>query len=244
MDTWYDKYFNNKIYEINEYDDFLKHFKIKIKNEFNILDKLKTDEDNYINKINYLKNIITIKNIKNEINNLTKLEILQKELNIIKILSKYTLQNNYLEFDFFIKCLEIIYHLSNNLRIHLKQPNLNHENLNKNILSRCSYKFCKFKDSCTYNYNKNNQICYQDHYVHNLVCADINVLINYIKKNYKNTDKINHNKEIIKSINTLCYVIGHMENELKNKCFYQEKKNWNNFHVSKKIINKIIKKKL
>ena len=69
--------------------------------------------------------------------------------------------------------------------------------------------------------------------------------IKYIKKTIKSVlNQTYHNKEIIKSINTLCYVIGHMENELKNKCFYQEKKNWNNFHVSKKIINKIIKKKI
>ena len=112
------------------------------------------------------------------------------------------------------------------------KPNIN---LEENI-PRCSYKFCKFKDSCSYNYNsKSKNVCYQDHYVHNMVSSDINILILYIKSR-KNFDRqyLSHNKEILKSINTLSYVISHMENELKTKCLYLDKKEWDKFHINKK----------
>tara|TARA_E500000178_G_C16793432_1_gene649093 strand:+ start:117 stop:350 length:234 start_codon:yes stop_codon:yes gene_type:complete len=74
-----------------------------------------------------------------------------------------------------------------------------------------------------------------------MISADITVLLNYIELNFKNNDKITHNKEIQKSINTISFVITHMEQELKNKCLYQEKSEWESFHYTKKIVNKIEK---
>ena len=44
--------------------------------------------------------------------------------------------------------------------------------------------------------------------------------------------KIEHNKEIQKSINNF-FVISHMEQELKNKCLYQDKSDWETFHFTK-----------
>ena len=49
------------------------------------------------------------------------LHILQKELMIIKLLSKYSLQTNELDYSFVIKCLKICYELSEVLRKKLNQ---------------------------------------------------------------------------------------------------------------------------
>ena len=102
-------------------------------------------------------------------------------------------------------------------------------------ISRCSYKFCNFKDSCNYNYNKSKNMCYQDHYVHNMVSADLKVVIDYIEQKYGDTKTISHNKEILKTINTLSFVINHMESELKAKCMYLSETEIESCHVIKFI---------
>ena len=73
--------------------------------------------------------------------------------------------------------------LSETLRLRLGQKELvlDKKNYLDDNVSRCSYKFCNYKDSCAYNYNKSKNLCYQDHYVHNMVCADIKVLLDYIE---------------------------------------------------------------
>ena len=129
--------------------------------------------------------------------------------------------------------------LSEILRNRIKQPSLNikgfnySQNKNVNNISRCSYKFCNYKEECTYNYNftKKTNSCYQDHYVHNMVSHDVESLIYYIdnsNNNYNNS--ITHNKEILKTINTLSFVIGHMEGELRAKCLYNDPKDWEKYH--------------
>ena len=75
-----------------------------------------------------------------------------------------------------------LYNISEILRKRINQEKINHNiKSNKNI-PRCSYKFCNYKDSCSYHYKNKESFCYQDHYVHNMVSADLNILINYIKK--------------------------------------------------------------
>jgi hypothetical protein len=105
-------------------------------------------------------------------------------------------------------------------------------NNSTNNITRCSYKFCNYKEECAYNYNigkKTNQ-CYQDHYVHNMVSHDVSSLISYIEFNYKTNSLILHNKEILKTVNTLSFVIGHMEGELRAKCLYNDPKDWEKYH--------------
>ena len=238
--NWYTKYFNNNKLISNEYDDYLNYFK-KVENFKNKIDKIELSFNHNIKQLNDDgKNINQfIQKIKNK----TSLEILQKEAEIIRLLSKYSLQNNNMNYDFFYNTIKLLINLSNLLRDKLKQPILKHTNYDINeFIPRCSYKFCNFKGSCGYNYNVKSSICYQDHYVHNMVSADLNVLIEYIKL-FKNENKLIHNKEILKSINTLSFVINHMEKELKSKCLYQNKSDWDKFHFTKKVVNKIIKKK-
>jgi hypothetical protein len=237
MSEWYNDYaLSLQIDEdkLNEYTKILQ--KNIVINQDDILEnKVEQIENDYLTKLKMLEvecsNLIIINNyqIKNS------LEILQKELDIIKLLTKYSLQNNILEYNFFLSALNFLYNLSEILRIRIGQTEIIHDSkIINNSISRCSYKFCSYKDMCTYNYNsKNKNQCYQDHYVHRMVSADLLVLIQYISNKYIDQQQIIPNKEILKSINTLSFVIGHMENELRAKCMYANESEWENFHFIK-----------
>ena len=197
----------------------------------NIDVKIQEIEIDYITKMNEIKTTYETGDIHKLYKNKNSLEILQKQSEIVKLISKYSLQNNKLEFMFIIICLKYLHQLSDILRIRLKQPLITFNKLLKNTgIIRCSYKFCNYKDECVYNYGKKGNMCYQDHYVHNMVAHDITSLIHYIESNYINNAQILHNKEILKTINTLSFVIGHMETELKAKCLYNDIKDWEKYH--------------
>jgi hypothetical protein len=66
-----------------------------------------------------------------------------------------------------------------------------------------------------------------------MVSADLSVLIDYIKSKYSEQKTIIPNKEILKSINTLSYVINHMETELKSKCMFLDESEWEKNHFVK-----------
>ena len=221
-------YFNDSLLEIN--DEYIK----KLINEYKYIDKLdnkiNTQEDNYQLTIEEINNI-NINNLKEIYINKKSLIILQKELLIIKLLSKYSLQTNNLDYNFIIKCLQICYELSEILRKKINQKQI--KIINKQNIQRCSYKFCNFKENCNYNYSKKkNNYCYQDHYVHNMVSHDLLILIYYIQDDkFKVINKNESLKEILKSINTISFVINHMETELKAKCLYQDEEKWDNFHI-------------
>ena len=53
-----------------------------------------------------------------------------------------------------------------------------------------------------------------------VVLADIIILKEYIEFKFKENKLIIPNKEILKSINTLSFVIEHMYSELKSRCLY------------------------
>jgi len=228
---------------------------LKDKFNINILEKDKNKESKENKKQDILnndnQNKLTLEKINNYINefknekkiNLNKLNLLEvlKEQELLCVyLCKYVLQNNYLNYDFFTGSLNVLKCMSEFLRKDLKQKKFSHD-LKKikisNSIQRSSYKFCHFKDSCIYNYDSKKNGCYADHYVHNLVEADLEALLEYIDNNYQE-NIINHNKEIIKCINTLCFVIKHMTAELNSLCLYCEPSEYKNLHI-----NKIVKKK-
>ena len=241
MLLWYNNFSQKSNIEINNIDKYiniLKNNNLK-SNEDLIDNKLNQIETEYENNLIKLNNICNDDNYLNEnIKNKNSLIILQKELKIIKLLAKYALQNNQLDYIFFHKSLKFLYKLSEILRIRLNQKEIIHENkiLIPNNLPRCSYKFCSFKDVCSYNYNitSKNQ-CYQDHYVHRMVSADLAILIEYIEEKFKDSNFVIHNKEILKTINTLSFVINHMENELYSKCMYLDESEWEMCHFVKNI---------
>jgi hypothetical protein len=225
---WTDTFLNiDSIKLTNEIDNMLS------KNKYinNIDVKIEEMEVDYISKMNEIKNTFEKEDIDKIYKNKNSLEILQKEVEIVKLISKYSLQNNKLEFMFIITSLKYLYKLSEILRTRLKQSIINFNKNNKNVgIIRCSYKFCNYKEECTYNYGKKGNSCYQDHYVHNMVSHDVLSLISYIESNYSNNSQILHNKEILKTINTLSFVVGHMEAELRAKCLYIEQKEWEKYH--------------
>jgi hypothetical protein len=227
---------------INEYINKLSNKQ----DEKNIETKINQIEKNYLDKLYEIEQLCNNPNDIIILKEKPGLIILQKELDIIKLLTKYTLQNKTLDYDFFIQCLIILLDLSETLRLRIGQDELlqdkidkltdNSNNKYENLISRCSYKFCSFQDNCTYNYSaKTNSSCYQDHYVHNMVSTDLKILLTYIKNKYENSKIILHNKEILKTINTLSYVIGHMELELRTKCLYVPESEWESYHVIKHV---------
>ena len=220
-------YFNEKILESNNY---INNLCLNYKYIDNLENKINIQEDDYNLHINEI-NSIELLEIKNNYENQKCLKILQKELLIIKLLSKYALQTNNLDNNFIIKCLKICFELSEILRKKINQKQI--KIINKKNIQRCSYKFCNFKENCNYNYSKKkSNYCYQDHYVHNMVSHDLLALIFYIEADeFKNINKNENMKEILKSINTLSFVINHMESELKAKCLYQDESDWDNYHI-------------
>jgi hypothetical protein len=250
--SWYDTYYN-KLQNIKhdldkeKLNSFLNKFSVNNKNiDKNIENKVNNIEKEYYTNLEEVKNICAQKDFIDLFKVKPCLTIIQKELEIIKLLTKYILQNNNLDYNFFLSCITVLYNLSEILRNKLNQQEIIHEKHNNNLdnIIRCSYKFCSYKDNCNYNYNnKLSIVCYQDHYVHNMVSADLLVLINYIKYKYPldennnqlvvNDTIIIHNKEILKTINTLSFVIGHMESELKNKCLYLPENEWDSCHFVK-----------
>lgn len=225
-------FFNVNI--INNIDDnildLIHNNTIKIKKPDAINHIIDNIEIDFNTKLEQLREETKIINISKIYINHKSLEIIQKELEVIKLISKYSLQNNVLDYNFIISGLKFIYKLSEILRIRLNQSVININKQNKNGIIRCSYKFCNFKDSCVFNYNKKGNCCYQDHYVHNMISHDLYALNLYIESIQTNSNLNNYNKEILKSINTLSFVIGHMETELRTKCMYSEKTDWDNFH--------------
>jgi len=238
---WYQKFYNVNNKMLIEQQDFNKLINIlKNQSDQNVVQvKIAQIETEYIQKLNEMEKLCNNTEEITKLCNLNSLKILQKELEVIKLLTKYSLQNNQLNYNFFTSSLKLLFCLSETLKNRLGQENINIEKniYNDDNISRCSYKFCNYKDSCNYNYNKSKTlICYQDHYVHNMVSADLKVLLDYIEQKYGEIKIVLHNKEILKTINTLSFVINHMESELKAKCMYLGENEIESFHFIKSKI--------
>jgi hypothetical protein len=236
MTNWYNNYhlsYTCNNINLNNYFDILN--KNNNNTNKNIENKINQIEIEYQNKLKEITELFNNKELIDTIKNKNSLEIIQKELDIIKLLTKYCLQNKKINYSFFMNCLNIILEFSEILRNRLEQKKINNSiNIDNDKIQRCSYKFCSYQDNCVYNYNlKIKKLCYQDHYVHNMVSSDIINVINYINNKYKDSNIILHNKEILKTINTLSFVIGHMEQELRTKCLYLPETEWENNHIVK-----------
>lgn len=177
--------------------------------------------------LNEIENILKI----NDFTNYTSLELLRSQDLLASYLSKSIVQNNNRSFDFLIRNLEWLKSCSETLAKRLGQKLIHHNEhyIRKNKIIRSSYKFCSFKNTCEYNYNKNQKGCYADHYVHNMIFADIEALIICLNKYYKN--EIISNKEVIKCVNTVSFVVKHMYEELNNLCIYAKKSEHEKFHI-------------
>ena len=228
--SWYNCYYINSNLDTKQIDKYKDFF---LENDNDDIDDLEKEYNISLEKINSLYNKDDLYKYLDEFNSL---KLLEEELHVIKLLAKYTLQNNYLDFSFFNKCIQILIQISKLLMTRLKLPDVNHKSKNySTYIPRCSYKFCNFKDECFYNYNlKTKNVCYQDHYVHNMVNADLVTLKDYIDLKFSDAKLVIPNKEILKTINTLCYVIEHMYSELKSRCLYLKEDEIEKEHYIKK----------
>lgn len=225
--------FNKKWYTYVDIEK-IKEYNVEYSTDEEICDK-----DIDINTINFsldnekilyeIDNILKIKNIKSY----TTLEILKKQDLLSSYLSK-SIQNTNMNINFLIKILSWLMQTSKELnnKVGLKIYDHDDSLIKQDKVIRSSYKFCNFKHNCNYNYDKRKKGCYADHYVHNMVYSDINALLKCINKYYSDK-KVIQNKEIVKCINTISYVIKHMYEELHNLCMYCNRNDHDKYHVIK-----------
>lgn len=223
MLTWENKF----LLPLIPSNEFKKIIETAKNSKINKIEEIEKIENKYYDKIEQIKNI---DNNPKELERLLKynsLKLLKEELDLIKLFSKYSLQQNNYEINFLIRILNLLLNISEELRRRLNQPEISHKTRKDKQIMRCSYKFCNFKSDCDYHYKSKK--CNSDHFVHNMVSADIKNLISFFNK--KTESEFMSNKEVIKSINTILYVISHMEVELSNSCRYEAEENWENFHI-------------
>jgi hypothetical protein len=179
--------------------------------------------------LNEINKILLIKHF----NKYTTLEILKKQDLVSSYISK-SIQNNLINKKFFIVCINFLKSTSEFLTKKISQSVFNHntECIKKDKIIRSSYKFCNYKHNCTYNYEKGKKGCYADHYPHNMIYADCNALLFCINEYYLDDLEI-QNKEIVRCINTISYVIRHMYDELNNLCLYSKRVDHDKFHFIK-----------
>lgn len=172
-------------------------------------------ENKYLYKYQKLDNDIDYESIiKNDMSKNSDIEI----LNQISLVSKYIKskliddkQDDVLYFKnhmiWIRDCIKVLAERNN--------QDVSKDITNKNNkLCRNSYKFCEYGYDCKYAYNL-KQKCFSQHYVYDLIYQDIIRVLNYIENN----DNINLH-DIKTSINTITFVITHMNEEIlmiKNK---------------------------
>jgi len=229
--------------ELIDFNSYYKNYDIK-----EHISSEEEEKDIDINSIDFSLNNEKILNEVNKIlkldkyDNLTSLEILKKQDIISSYISK-SFQNNIINKIFFIDCISFLKKTSEFLANLISQTisSHNYNFIKKDKVIRSSYKFCNYKHNCSYNYDKKKKGCYADHYPHNMIYADCDALLECVKLFYENEDEI-HNKEIVRCINTISYVIRHMFDELNNLCLYSNRNEHNKFHhiktTTKKYNNK------
>ncbi|CAH6421842.1 Hypothetical protein KVN_LOCUS530 [uncultured virus] len=198
------------------------------------------------NKFDNIEDIILIDHKK-----LNDLQILGYQTIISGYLRKTTKSldniNDYSSIDLtnFINNLDWLINTSKYLSNKIGLPNYIHKisEMKNNLIPRSSYKFCENNYGCEYNYNfKKYKGCFAQHYVHNMVSADLEALKNFVIIN-KNNICDNFINELKKSINTISFVIAHMNDELnqifntKNKKILHIDRNIKKTDICKKIKN-------
>ena len=200
----FDKYFDNNKTEVYESDNEEEEVKLNI----NSID-FSLNNEKILHEIN---TILKQKNFKNY----TSLEILKNQDLVSSYISK-SIQNNIINKKFFIECISYLKNTSKILSEKINQTVFTHNYnfIKKDKIIRSSYKFCNYKHECTYNYEKGKKGCYADHYPHNMIHADCDALLECINLYYTDDNEI-QNKELVRCINTISFVIRHMYEEINN----------------------------
>lgn len=217
----FDIYFDNNKTEVYESDNEEEEVKLNINSiDFSLNNEKILHEINTILKQNNFKNY-------------TSLEILKNQDLVSSYISK-SIQNNIINKKFFIECISYLKNTSKILSEKINQTMFTHNYnfIKKDKIIRSSYKFCNYKHECTYNYEKGKKGCYADHYPHNMIHADCDALLECINLYYKDDNEI-QNKELVRCINTISFVIRHMYEEINNLCLYSTREEHDKFHFIK-----------
>jgi len=102
---------NLENYKSNKINDFINKLLNKT-DEKNVETKIDQIEKEYQSKLKEIEIMCENKSSVEELKVSNSLNILQKELEIIKLLTKYTLQNKNINYVFFLNCLYILLDLS------------------------------------------------------------------------------------------------------------------------------------
>lgn len=152
---------------------------------------------------------------------LSPLQIIEHQLKIVNYLLKLFKINRLQSVDEYEPYLMWIMKSSEYLALSI------HQSINRNksnSLMRSSYKFCNKKSDCQSHYgflfHKKTKCCMNDHYVHHKVVSDIVNLLDYLKKNTEQYNKIIVETELKKGLETINYVINHMYQELSSFMLY------------------------
>lgn len=131
--NWFNNY--KQAIDLSQNDFIINSIKLlSDKNHNTINNKISQIEQDYNNKIQYIEYLYDNIDKINEIKTYNSLIILQKESEIIKILTKYTLQNKILDYNFLKKSLLLLLEFSEFLRLKLGQKIFNNNiNLKYNL---------------------------------------------------------------------------------------------------------------
>ena len=115
-------------------------------------------------------------------------------------------------------------------------------NVDSKSIPRSSYKFCEYGNECVFNYDPDSKDkCHSQHFVHNILYADIISLYQYLLIGKTSQVHLDIN-EILKSINTISFVINHMYEEIYLLSLYNPNKTMQIKKNTKKTIHKNNKK--
>ena len=76
-----------------------------------------------------------------------------------------------------------------------------------------------------------------------MLTADIKIIIDYINVNYNKVEEFTYNKELLKCINTLNFVIKHMYDEYNSVCMTKNTADYDKYFINNKIVEKKFKHK-
>ena len=174
---------------------------------------------------------------KNDVKNISDVQLLENEDFVASYIFKYIIQNNQCVLDVLLTSLSYLRDTS--LYLAKKtNPKFHFQSVDTAVftgITRCSYKFCQHAHFCEYNYpekkSKHKFGCYSDHYVHHKLTQDLSHLVRYIETTFKDKSlvPIRKNQEIIKCVNTISFVIKHMYDELWN-VYLSNGDNYMKFH--------------
>lgn len=145
---------------------------------------------------------------------------------VASYLLKYIIQNTICDISHIYELLDYLISVSRYLSFKIGNPISNADTKKiyvTSYITRSSYKFCEYVNTCQYNYpikHKHCKGCFADHFVYNKLhkdCESLKFFIEFINNKNTNTCEpviIRANKEIVKCINTIHVVVKHMYDEL------------------------------